>query len=156
MPRRTIVIVTARDEADRLGATLEAIAGAFPGARVVVADDGSRDPTAHVALQAGAELVRAIPARGKGGAATLAAERVMAQALEPDAPIVVLCDGDLGDSVAGLAVLAAVVERGEAAGRSAGLPESSCGRRSRASARCAATCCRWWCRSRTASGWRSE
>ena len=114
MPRRTIVIVTARDEADRLGATLEAIAGAFPGARVVVADDGSRDPTAHVALQAGAELVRAVPARGKGGAATLAAERVMAQALEPDAPIVVLCDGDLGDSAAGLTALAAVVERGEA------------------------------------------
>jgi glycosyltransferase involved in cell wall biosynthesis len=110
----TIVIVTARDEADRLGATLAAIDGAFPGARVVVADDGSRDPTAHVALQAGAELVRAVPARGKGGAATLAAERVMAQALEPDAPIVVLCDGDLGDSAAGLTALAAVVRRGEA------------------------------------------
>src|SRR5215211_5978907 len=100
MRRRIIVIVTARDEADRLGATLEAIGGAFPGARAVVADDGSRDPTAHVALQ--------------GGAATLAAERVMAQALEPDAPIVILCDGDLGDSAAGLAALAAVVERGEA------------------------------------------
>jgi hypothetical protein len=39
---------------------------------------------------------------------------VMAQALEPDAPIVVLCDGDLGDSAAGLTALAAVVERGEA------------------------------------------
>jgi glycosyltransferase involved in cell wall biosynthesis len=114
MRRRIIVIVTARDEAYRLGATLEAIGGAFPGARVVVADDGSRDPTAHVALQAGAELVRAVPARGKGGAATLAAERVMAQALEPDAPIVVLCDGDLGDSAAGLTALAALVERGEA------------------------------------------
>jgi glycosyltransferase involved in cell wall biosynthesis len=114
MPRRTIVIVTARDEADRLGATLEAIGDAFPGARVVVADDGSRDPTAHVALQAGAELVRAVPARGKGGAATLAAERVMAQALEPDAPIVVLCDGDLADSAVGLTALQAVVERGDA------------------------------------------
>jgi glycosyltransferase involved in cell wall biosynthesis len=114
MVRRTIVIVTARDEADRLGATLEAIGDVFPGARVVVADDGSRDPTAHVALQAGVELVRAVPARGKGGAATLAAERVMAQALEPDAPIVVLCDGDLGDSAARLTALAAAVERGEA------------------------------------------
>src|SRR3954468_81936 len=110
----TIVIVTARDEADRLAATLQAIGAAFPGARVVVADDGSRDATAHVALQAGAELVRALPARGKGGAATLAAERVMAQALEPDPPIVVLCDGDLGDSAAGLTTLAAVVERGDA------------------------------------------
>jgi glycosyltransferase involved in cell wall biosynthesis len=114
MGRRIIVIVTARDEADRLGATLEAIGAAFPGARVIVADDGSRDATAHVALQAGAELVRAVPARGKGGAATLAAERAMAQALEPDAPVVVLCDGDLGDSAAGLTALAGVVERGEA------------------------------------------
>src|SRR3954452_8961659 len=114
MGRRIIVIVTARDEADRLGSTLEAIGAAFPGARVVVADDGSRDATAHVGLQAGGGPVRAVPGRGKGGAATLAAERVMAQALEPDAPIVVLCDGDIGDSAAGLTALAAVVERGEA------------------------------------------
>jgi glycosyltransferase involved in cell wall biosynthesis len=79
-----------------------------------VADDGSRDATAHVALQAGVELVRAYPPRGKGGAATLAAERVMASALEPDQPIVVLCDGDLGESAERLHPLAAVVDRGEA------------------------------------------
>jgi len=81
---------------------------------VVVADDGSRDATATVALRAGAELVRALPALGKGGAATLAAERVLAEALEPGQPVVVLCDGDLGDSAARLATLAAVVDRGEA------------------------------------------
>jgi glycosyltransferase involved in cell wall biosynthesis len=114
MARPTIVIVTARDEAQRLGATLAALHRAFPGARVVVADDGSRDATAHVALQAGAELVRAVPARGKGGAATLAAERVLAQALAPERPVVVLCDGDLGESAAGLDALAAVVEHGDA------------------------------------------
>jgi glycosyltransferase involved in cell wall biosynthesis len=109
----TIVIVTARDEADRLSATLAALAGAFPGARTLVADDGSRDATAHVALQAGAELVRAYPARGKGGAATLAAEKVMAQALAPEAPVIVLCDGDLGESAVALPALAAAVQRGE-------------------------------------------
>jgi len=113
MPSRTIVIVTARDEADRLGGTLAALGRAFPGARTLVADDGSRDATAHVALQAGAELVRAYPARGKGGAATLAAEKVMARALEPDGPVIVLCDGDLGESAAELAKLAAAVDRGE-------------------------------------------
>jgi glycosyltransferase involved in cell wall biosynthesis len=80
----------------------------------VVADDGSRDATGHVALQAGAELVRAFPARGKGGAATLAAERVMAEALAPGPPTVVLCDGDLGESAAKLQALAAVVEAGQA------------------------------------------
>ena len=41
------VIVTARNEADRLGATLDALAESFPGARVIVADDGSTD--AHAA-----------------------------------------------------------------------------------------------------------
>ena len=81
---------------------------------MVVADDGSRDATATVALRAGAELVRALPALGKGGAATLAAERVLAEALEPGQPVVVLCDGVLGDSAARLATLAAVVDRGEA------------------------------------------
>src|SRR3954447_516856 len=107
-----IVIVTARDEADRLPATLAALAGAFPGARVVVADDGSRAGTRHEALQAGAELVRAVPARGKGGAATLAAERVLAEAMAPDPPVVLLCDGDLGESAAALSALVATVERG--------------------------------------------
>src|SRR4051812_49582605 len=106
----TIVIVTARDEADRLAATLQAIGAAFPDARVVVADDGSRDATAHVALQAGAELVRSVPRRGKGGAATAAAQRVMAQALEPEPPVILFCDADLGESAARLADLAAVVE----------------------------------------------
>jgi glycosyltransferase involved in cell wall biosynthesis len=109
-----IVIVTARDEAERLGATLAALEGAFPGARVVVADDGSRDATAEVALQAGAEVVRAVPARGKGGAATLAAERVMAAAQEPGPPTVVLCDGDLGESAARLPALVAAIEDGRA------------------------------------------
>src|SRR4051794_41949053 len=75
MASRPIIIITARDEADRLPATLAALAGAFPGARVVVADDGSRDATGHEALQAGAELGRAGPARGKGGAAAPGAER---------------------------------------------------------------------------------
>src|SRR5262249_15382307 len=98
----------------RLGATLRALGAAFPGSRVVVADDGSRDATAHVALQAGAEVVRASPARGKGGAATLAAHRVMAEALAPERPTVLLCDGDLGESAARLAPLTAAVQRGEA------------------------------------------
>jgi glycosyltransferase involved in cell wall biosynthesis len=94
----TIVIVSAYDEADRLAATLAALGDAFPGSRVLVADDGSRDQTPHVALQTGAELVRAPRTIGKGGATTLAAQRVLARALEPEPPVIVLCDGDLGES----------------------------------------------------------
>ena len=58
MPAQLAVIVTAFNEADRLPATLAAVATAFPDARVLVADDGSRDATGHAALQHGAELVR--------------------------------------------------------------------------------------------------
>lgn len=107
------VIVTAYNEADRLGDTLEALAGAFPGARVLVADDGSRDATAHVALQHGAELVRAPRTIGKGGVATLAAQRLMSRALEPDPPVFVLCDGDLGDTAAQLPKLVEAVRADE-------------------------------------------
>ena len=107
------MIVSAYDEADRLPATLAALGDAFPGARVLVADDGSRDQTAHVALQAGAELVRSPRTIGKGGATTLAAQRVLARALEPEPPVIVLCDGDLGESARELPALVAAVGEGD-------------------------------------------
>jgi glycosyltransferase involved in cell wall biosynthesis len=104
------VLVTARNEADRLAHTLAALGKAFPGARVVVVDDASTDATADVALQGGAELVRAPCRLGKGGAATLGAERVLA---DTGPGIVVLCDGDLGASARGLPPLVEAIERGE-------------------------------------------
>ncbi|MDX6667455.1 MAG: hypothetical protein QOK04_835, partial [Solirubrobacteraceae bacterium] len=106
----TAVIVSVYNEADRLPDTLAALAAAFPGARVVVADDGSKDASGHVALQAGVELVRAPHTIGKGGAATLAAEHLLA---DGGASIVVLCDGDLGASAGELPALAAAVGAGD-------------------------------------------
>lgn len=108
----TIVIVTAHEEADRLPDTLAALATAFPGARVLVADDGSTDDTSAVAAAAGAEVVRSERTIGKGGAATLAARRVLHRALEPDPPVFVLCDGDLAESAAQLPALAEAVRGG--------------------------------------------
>jgi glycosyltransferase involved in cell wall biosynthesis len=102
------VIVTARNEAERLAETLAALREAFPRARLLVADDASTDATPHVALQAGAELVRAPRRLGKGGAATRAARR-----LGTEPALLVLCDGDLGRSAAELSKLAAAVERDE-------------------------------------------
>ena len=102
------VIVCARDEAERLPATLAALAAALGGARVLVADDGSRDATAAVARAAGVEVVSAPRRLGKGGAATLAAWRVGA------GDVVVLCDGDLAASAAHLVRLADAVRGGEA------------------------------------------
>ena len=103
------VIVTARNEADRLGATLRALRAAFPGADLWVADDASEDATAHVALQEGAHVVPAPKQLGKGGAATLAAEALLS---EGD-PVVLLADADHGESAAQLSLLVAAVS-GEA------------------------------------------
>jgi glycosyltransferase involved in cell wall biosynthesis len=112
MDADTIVIVTAHDEADRLGETLAALGEAFPGARVLVADDGSTDDTAAVAARGGAEVVRSEQSIGKGGAATLAARRVLSRALEPDPPVFVLVDGDLAQSARQLPALAEAVRDG--------------------------------------------
>ncbi len=81
------VLVAARDEADRIGETVEALRASFPGATVVVADDGSRDSTAAVAEEAGARVIR-LPRRGKGQALTLAERELQPGRL-------LLCDADL-------------------------------------------------------------
>jgi glycosyltransferase involved in cell wall biosynthesis len=88
------VIVTAYNEADRLGATLRALRAAFPDAELWVADDGSTDETVRVAELEGVRVVSAPRRLGKGGAATLAAEALLR---ERD-PAVVLADADLGES----------------------------------------------------------
>ncbi len=111
MAPATAVIVTAHNEADRLPATLAALAAAFPGARVLVADDGSTDGSADVAAAHGAEVVRSERNVGKGGAATLAGQRLLAT--DPP-PVVLLCDGDLATSADALAQLVEEVRAGRA------------------------------------------
>src|SRR4051794_23485070 len=109
-----IVIVTAYNEADRIGATIGALRGAFGEAtRIVVADDASTDGTPEVVERAGAELVRAPRNIGKGGVSTLAARRVMSAALADDEPIIVLCDGDLAATADQLTALVASVRADE-------------------------------------------
>jgi glycosyltransferase involved in cell wall biosynthesis len=111
----TAVIVTAHNEADRLPATLQALVAAFPGARILVADDGSTDGSAEVANARGAEVVRSERNVGKGGAATLAAQRLLALATGPEPrPVVLLCDGDLATSADQLKLLVEEVRAGRA------------------------------------------
>ena len=81
------ILIAARDEAERIGATIEELRRRFPEAEVIVADDGSRDATAAAAEEAGAMVLR-LPHRGKGQALTLG-ERV---ANRGD---LLLCDADL-------------------------------------------------------------
>jgi glycosyltransferase involved in cell wall biosynthesis len=106
------VIVAAHEEAERIGATVAALRGAFPGAAVWVGDDASRDGTAERALAAGAQVVRRGRSHGKGGNVTAACEAALS---DPTAPprLVLLCDGDLGASAARLGPLVAAVEVGE-------------------------------------------
>jgi glycosyltransferase involved in cell wall biosynthesis len=92
---RLTILVAARDEAKRIGATVEALRAGFPDADVVVADDGSRDATAAVAEAAGARVIT-LGRRGKGQALTLA-ERQLAPG-----PLL-LCDADLVGDVSALA-----------------------------------------------------
>ncbi len=117
MDRQIFIIVTAYNEADRIGATLDALASAFPGAHLLLADDGSTDATAGIAAARGAHVVAAGRMLGKGEAATLAAREALGNArtqqVEQQA-VFVLCDGDLGGSAGALSGLADVVVCGEA------------------------------------------
>lgn len=117
MPSSTFVIVTAYNEAEEIGATLDALARAFPDARVLLADDGSTDATARIAAARGAHVVRSERTVGKGEAATLAAREALsnarAESLDGE-PVFILCDGDLGDSAGRLTALADTVASGRA------------------------------------------
>jgi Glycosyl transferase family 2 len=93
------ILVAARDEEERIGETVRALAEALPDASIVVADDGSRDGTAAAAERAGARVVR-LPRRGKGQALTLAE-----QGLGPG-PLL-LCDADLEGDLTPLAAAGA-------------------------------------------------
>jgi hypothetical protein len=92
---RLTILVAARDEEDRIAETVVTLRRDFPGADVIVADDGSRDATAAVAEAAGARVVR-LPHRGKGQALTLA-ER------EAEPGPLLLCDADVRGGLGPLA-----------------------------------------------------
>ena len=113
------VIVTAHKEADRVGATLAALALSFPDAPVLLADDGSTDGTSEIARDSGAHVVRSERDIGKGAAATDAAREALRQARADGGDgwkrsIFILCDGDLVGSARELGALADAVRREDA------------------------------------------
>lgn len=111
------VLVPAHDEAARIGATVTAALG-IPGVtRVLVIDDASTDATADLAAAAGAEVMRLPDNLGKGAALDAGLARVRA-----DADVLMMLDGDLGDSAAQGALLLAPVQAGEAAMSVAAFP----------------------------------
>jgi glucosyl-3-phosphoglycerate synthase len=103
-----VVIVAAQNEAERIGAALDALSAALPGARLMVADDASTDGTQALAMRHGAWLVSRARPHGKGGNVTATAEAAVGE-FEGDA-VALLCDADLGASAGELVALVEAVE----------------------------------------------
>lgn len=107
-----LAIVAARNEADRIGASVDGLKATFPGAQIWVADDASTDATAEVALAHGASVVSRGRPHGKGANVTAAAEAALSDPAAVFRDLVLVCDGDLGSSAAQLRELVAAVESG--------------------------------------------
>lgn len=101
-----LAVVAARDEADRVAATVAALRTIAD--RVVVADDGSVDATGAIAAGAGASVIRRTGSTGKGGALEAAL------GVAGDADVYLLADADLGPSAASLIALLGPIRSGEA------------------------------------------
>ena len=93
-----VVIVAAQNETERIGAAIDALADALPGARLMVADDASTDGTQQEAMRHGAWLIGRRRPHGKGGNVSAAAEAAIGEF--PDDATALLCDADLGASAA--------------------------------------------------------
>jgi glycosyltransferase involved in cell wall biosynthesis len=106
-----VVIVAARNEAERIGAALDALSEAFPGARLLLADDASTDGTAQTAMRRGAWVVSRGRPHGKGANVTAAAQAAIGEF--DDETTILLCDADLGESAGRLGALVEAVEAGD-------------------------------------------
>jgi glycosyltransferase involved in cell wall biosynthesis len=107
------VIISAKDEQDRIAATVEA-AASLPGVDlVVVVDDGSTDATGRIAEGSGAKVVRHSRNRGKAAAMETGASAV--RLLDGDVPRHLLfLDADLGETAKQAGPLIEPVRHGSA------------------------------------------
>jgi glycosyltransferase involved in cell wall biosynthesis len=116
------IIIPAKNEADRIAATVAAATTLAGADIVVVIDDGSSDETAAAAARAGAHVVRHARNRGKAAAMETGAEAVRLIESGAAGPVVtglgprhlLFLDADLGDSAAEAGPLAGPVRAGAA------------------------------------------
>jgi glycosyltransferase involved in cell wall biosynthesis len=121
MSTAVAVIIPAKDEGDRIAATVRAVRGIPAVDLVVVIDDGSSDDTAELAREAGAQVVRHARNRGKAAAMTTGAGYVARQESvegrvggSADRRPLLFVDGDLEDSAGNLGALVPPVIEGRA------------------------------------------
>jgi Glycosyl transferase family 2 len=116
-PAAVLALVPARNEAERVGATVRALR-ALPGvAEVLVVSDGSTDATAARALEAGAHCLDLPRNIGKGGALNAGLAALMgrvAERLSPEPAALLLADADLAGTAGRLGRLLGPVLAGEA------------------------------------------
>ena len=111
------VVIPARNEADRIQATVTAAVGLSGVGAVIVVDDGSTDATADRAREVGAAVMRHSRNRGKGAAMETGAEavRLLDQQEGLDSPRHLLfLDADLAETAARAAPLMEPVMAGRA------------------------------------------
>jgi hypothetical protein len=112
-----LALVPARDEAERVGATVRALRD-LPGVtEVLVVSDGSTDATAARALEAGAHCLDLPRNVGKGAALNAGLAALMgrvAERVSPEPAVLLLADADLAETAGRLDRLLHPVLAGEA------------------------------------------
>lgn len=111
-------VIPAKDEAERIAATISGLRHIDGIDLVVVVDDGSSDDTGSVAEAAGAIVVRHARNRGKAAAMETGARRVAEEeAMSGGGPVdrsLLFVDADLEDTARNLSVLIPPVVTGQA------------------------------------------
>jgi glycosyltransferase involved in cell wall biosynthesis len=111
---RLAVVIPAKDEAERIAATIKTAFTIEDVGLVVVVDDGSSDATAEVALAAGAQVATHERNRGKAAAMETGAARVAVLDAADQPRALLFIDADLGQSAVAAGMLAEPVLAGEA------------------------------------------
>lgn len=99
------IVLPAKNESAAIGATVRAIAGAFPVAEIIVVNDGSSDDTAAVAEAAGACVVHHPYSKGNGAAIKTGARAASGE-------VIVFMDADGQHDPADIPRLLALIEQG--------------------------------------------
>lgn len=112
---RVAAVIPAKDEEDRIAATVRAVRAIPHVDLVLVVDDGSEDDTQHLARRAGAVVVRHSVNRGKASAMETGASVVaMRDAEDLPARLLLFVDADLGATAVNAAPLVPPVLYGKA------------------------------------------